>query len=524
VSELPAQWAKLSIGDIAESMKNGVYKPADAYAQDGIACLRMYNVEGGKIVWKDIKRMRLSKEDFETYRLLPGDLLVNRVNSRELVGKAAMIPDGLEACVFESKNIRLRLRSNLVDPKFVAFKLLLDGSRHFANNAQQVVGMASISQPQLAAFPIPLPPLAEQKRIVAKIEELFSELEAGEESLRLARRQLATYRQSLLKQAFEGKLTQTWRTQNPAKIKSPETLIARIQSTRQSRHEQLLEEWATAVKEWESAETEEKRPPKPQKLIPIRENIAVFDTPIPESWASLNLSQFVLELGQGWSPKCENREAQDDEWSVIKTTAIQFGNFDPSANKALPKHLPPRRWLGLHCGEILITRAGPRSRCGVVCRVRGDHPRLMICDKAYRLVLFEGATIPEFVERLLCSPAATAAIEKLKTGINDSGVNITQSAFLQLALPIPPPPEQHEIVRLIDEQFEVIERNEREIDAALRRSEALRQSILHRAFTGKLVPQDPADEPATELLARLRTERAVELSSKSTAKPSRRRK
>lgn len=357
---------------------------------------------------------------------------------------------------------------------------------------------------ELSSINLPLPPLAEQKRIVAKIEELFSELEAGEESLRLARRKLATYRQSLLKQAFEGKLTQTWRTQNPDKLESPETLLAHIQSARQSRHEQLLEEWATAVKEWESAETEEKRPPKPQKLIPIRENIAVFDTPIPESWALLNLSQFVLELGQGWSPKCENREAQDDEWSVIKTTAIQFGNFDPSANKALPKHLPPRRWLGLRCGEILITRAGPRSRCGVVCRVRGDHPRLMICDKAYRLVLFEGATSPEFVERLLCSPAATAAIEKLKTGINDSGVNITQSAFLQLALPIPAPPEQHEIVRLLDEQFEVIERNEREIDAALRRSEALRQSILHRAFTGKLVPQDPADAPATELLARLR--------------------
>lgn len=73
-------------------------------------------------------------------------------------------------------------------------------------------------------------------------------------------------------------------------------------------------------------------------------------------------------------------------------------------------------------------------------------------------------------------------------------------------------------------QFEVIERNEREIDAALRRSEALRQSILHRAFTGKLVPQGPADEPATELLARLRAERAAELSNKSTAKPSRRRK
>jgi type I restriction enzyme S subunit len=78
-----------------------------------------------------------------------------------------------------------------------------------------------------------------------------------------------------------------------------------------------------------------------------------------------------------------------------------------------------------------------------------------------------------------------------------------------LTVPLPSLPEQQEIVRLLDEQFEVIERNEREIDAALRRSEALRQSILHRAFTGKLVPQDPADEPATELLTRLRTERAA---------------
>ena len=458
----------------------------------------------------DLRDARHVPATFNEKRLSKNDVLFNNTNSPQLIGKTAFVGSSAAGKAFSNHMTRV-VWTRGVDPQFAARQLhFLFSSGYFLHRCVKHVNQASISSGDLSrTVPLVIAPLAEQKRIVAKIEELFSELEAGEESLRLARHQLATYRQSLLKQAFEGKLTQTWRTKNPDKLESPETLLARIQSTRKSRHEQLLEEWATAVKEWESAETEEKRPPKPQKLIPIRENIAVFDTPIPESWASLNLSQFVLELGQGWSPKCENRKAEDDEWSVIKTTAIQFGNFDPSANKALPKHLPPRRWLGLHCGEILITRAGPRSRCGVVCRVRGDHPRLMICDKAYRLVLFEGATSPEFVERLLCSPAATAAIEKLKTGINDSGVNITQSAFLQLALPIPPPPEQHEIVRLLDEQFEVIERNEREIDAALRRSEALRQSILHRAFTGKLVPQDPADEPATQLLARLQEERAA---------------
>ena len=75
-------------------------------------------------------------------------------------------------------------------------------------------------------------------------------------------------------------------------------------------------------------------------------------------------------------------------------------------------------------------------------------------------------------------------------------------------------PEQQEIVRLLDAQFEVIEQNEREIDAALKRSEALRQSILKKAFTGHLVPQDPTDEPATALLARIKAERGAAPKSK----------
>ncbi|MCU0776476.1 MAG: hypothetical protein MUF86_02280 [Akkermansiaceae bacterium] len=111
------KWPIVPLSDLAVSMKNGIYKHASAYAEDGIPCLRMYNIEDGRIVWKDIKRMRLTNSELDDYGLLPGDLLVNRVNSRELVGKTAPIPDALGPCVFESKNIRVRLDRHRVDPK-----------------------------------------------------------------------------------------------------------------------------------------------------------------------------------------------------------------------------------------------------------------------------------------------------------------------------------------------------------------------------------------------------------------------
>lgn len=495
MSELPTGWVKSSIGEVAESMKNGIYKPAEAYSEDGIACLRMYNVEAGKIVWKDIKRMVLSKEDFKMYRLLPGDLLVNRVNSRELVGKTAMIPAGLEPCVFESKNIRLRLLTKLVEPKFVAFKLLLDGSRHFANNAQQVVGMASISQPQLAAFPIPLPPLTEQKRIVAKIEELFSELEAGEESLRVARRQLGVYRQSLLKQAFEGKLTAKWRTQNPAKLESATQLLARIQSARQSRYEQRLEEWEAAGSG--------SNPKKPAQLEPFPSQELVGDFPLPAGWLVLSYGDLCSVIRNGISQK----PSGDTGHKIARISAVRPMIFDYDDYRFIDCEDETAADYTLATGDLIFTRYnGARRFVGVCAQFKSHEPRLYP-DKLIRT----RPDLPQLDHRYLeialnCGLSRAWLETKIRTTAGQSGVS--GGDVKTMPVPICSLSEQQEIVRVLDEQFEVIERNEREIDAALKRSEALRQAILKKAFTGRLVPQVATDEPASALLARLRAERS----------------
>jgi type I restriction enzyme S subunit len=231
------------LGDVVASMKNGLYKPASEYADDGTPCLRMYNIDAGSIVWRDIKRMRVSAAELEEYGLREGDLLVSRVNSRELVGKAAYIPASLELSVFESKNIRVRLDASKALPKFISYQLLAGGRRHFAGNAQQVVGMASISQRQLADFPIVLTSLNEQRRIVAEIEKQFSRLDEAVANLKRVKANLKRYKAAVLKAAVEGDLLggavpEEWRrayiadvarvisglTKNPRRVSLPRKL------------------------------------------------------------------------------------------------------------------------------------------------------------------------------------------------------------------------------------------------------------------------------------------------------------
>jgi type I restriction enzyme S subunit len=146
----------------------------------------------------------------------------------------------------------------------------------------------------------------------------------------------------------------------------------------------------------------------------------------------------------------------------------------------------------------------------------------MVCDKVYRLRSDERVALPAFLEIALNAPQIADALDELKTGISDSGVNLTQKKFLDLRIPIPTLENQVRIIDEVERNLSVVNEVEAQVEANLKRASRLRQGILKRAFEGRLVLRDPNDEPAERLLAHIKDQRQSTLPS-TNGKPRSRR-
>ena len=200
---IPQNWEWCRFGTIIESANNGLYKKASFYTDDGIPSLRMYNIQNGEIVYKNIRCVELSFEEFEQYKLITNDLLLNRVNSKELVGKTAIIRENLKKIVYESMNMRIRLINPLMSSYINKYILSAGTKEYFSNISKVASGQVSINQNQVYSLKVPLPPLEEQKEIVTTIEKLFAICDELECEINQNKITVENLMATVLKEAFE---------------------------------------------------------------------------------------------------------------------------------------------------------------------------------------------------------------------------------------------------------------------------------------------------------------------------------
>lgn len=173
---------------------------------------------------------------------------------------------------------------------------------------------------------------------------------------------------------------------------------------------------------------------------------------IPESGRHpvLRLREVISDLENGWSPKCFERPAHNDEWGVLKLGAVSFGAFNENENKGLPPNLQPVSALEVKPGDVLISRANVPRYVGACALVRTTRLRLMLCDKIFRVVFKQDSPIDGgYLAEVMKIPHLRRQIETAVTGSSPTMQNITKSALLGLHLPLPPLKVQRKLVERV---------------------------------------------------------------------------
>ncbi len=441
---LPIGWSIQTLGDLFE-FKGG-----------GTPDKKNPSYWNGDISWasvKDIKSKYLEKTiDSITEKGLkksatnlanPGDLvLLTRIEP----GKITIV----KKTVAVNQDCKILKLTECVDT-YWAYYIFLAIERDFIKRSSGTT-VLGIRLNDVKDIPILMPPLNEQKRIVTKIEELFSELDNGIAALKTAREQLKVYRQAVLKHAFEGKLTAQWRQENALS-------------------ENLFHSFLKV------------------------EELVILGPSNGRSVKDRNGGFPVLRLTALKNGKIDLREFKEGDWSreEAQSYIVKKGDFLLSRGNG-SKHLVGR-------GGLVPTPDHEVAFPDTMVRIRLNLKKI---EPIYFSYAWESRLIRAQIEN---SARTTAGIYK-----------INQQHIKNFSLPVPSLLEQKEIVRILEEKLAVTDVSIYDIGVQISKSEILRQSILKKAFSGRLVSQDPNDEPASALLARIQAEKAAQEATRQSAK------
>jgi type I restriction enzyme, S subunit len=471
MKKVPKGWAEAKLSDVGEIVAGGTPSTKNEKYFDGkIPWLTPADLSGYTEKFISRGRRYISEAGLKasSAKLMPSGSIL--FSSRAPIGYVVI------SRVAVSTNQGFK---NLIPSKFIFNEYAyyyLKSAKRLAENMASGTTFKEISGSKFAELPIPLPPLPEQHRIVAKIEELFSDLDAGIESLRKVKDQLKTYRQSVLKWAFEGKLTEEWRKTSEPQIAADYTDFA--DKTRKFSNISSAQSSTSA-------------------------KISGSDN-LPEGWKWMNVAEVLICTPTNG----RSVPTRQGGFKVLRLTALGGKYVDISENKE-------GAWTEAEAEPFLL-----RQNDFLVCRGNGSlhlvgRGSLVAtgCKMAYPDTLIRlrlsSEIEPSFLYYVWASGIVREQIEA--TARTTAGIyKINQKDICKIEVPIAPLSEQSLIVSEIESRLSVADNLEKTINASLAQADALRQSILKRAFEGKLIPQNPNDEPAEKLLERIKNVRTAD--------------
>ncbi|WP_437896419.1 restriction endonuclease subunit S [Sorangium sp. So ce124] len=496
MSELPRGWASAKLGDVIEGFESGRNLMAAGRPATGqeYGVLKVSAVTWGSFKSDENKALPPDKEPRPHEVVRRGDVLISRANTTELVGAVVIVRDNFPRLMLPDKILRIVQTPSTVDSNFLIYALRTPDVRaYFSEEATGTSdSMRNLSQPKIAGAPLILPPLAEQRRIVAKIETLTARSRRAKEALDAIPTLLERFRQSVLAAAFRGDLTADWREKHPD-VEPAEELLKRIRAERRRR--------------WEEAELAKMRA---KGKMPTDDRWKEkYEEPAPVDASELP------ELPEGWV------------WSIVDEIVT---NHD---HKRVPLRQEER---SLRRGDFPYYGA-----FGVI-----DHVNAYLFDGNYLLVAEDGKNLLERKRPIALQASGRfwvnnhahvlqslgeipldylegyfnhVDLSDRLTGIDQ--VKLTAGALHRVAVPLPSLNEQKEISKIMNASLARAATSFAVVTDALSQLVELDRAILAKAFRGELVPQDPSDEPASVLLERLRAER--EQNAKTTNGAGRRR-
>ncbi|MCR9184728.1 MAG: restriction endonuclease subunit S [Halieaceae bacterium] len=500
--DLPSGWAITRLSEICEINPRIDKTTMEPDTVVSFVAMPAVEAESGRIDVSETRTFFQVKQGYTPFK--KGDVLFAKITPCMENGKMAIVPEMVSEHGFGSTEFHVLRPGKGIEAKLIYHAVSNQGFRYHAeHNMTGAVGQKRVSASVLEEHELGLPPTNEQHRILEKIEAMFDEIDKGVESLQTARTTLGLYRQSLLKSAFEGHLTADWRAKHADKLEAPETLLARIQHERDTRYKAALDAWQTALAEWRADVENGKRPQKPKRPATFPDQLQNLRIELPDlphgwTWAHLGLCSSGPEYGTA------AKSADTGTMPVIRMGNLQRGRIDWD-NLAFTSDPEEIEQYSLKSGDVLFNRTNSPELVGKTSIYKGERPALF-AGYLVRVNQIEEIASGPYLTYFLNSPIAGEHGRTVKTdGVNQS--NINASKLQEYPLPYCSPAEQTEIVRILDARLEAADALENEIGAALTRASALRQSILKKAFAGQLVPQDPGDEPAAVLLARIKAER-----------------